>query len=141
MLPFSIPFIPMLLAIVNSRLIALEGGLVNPLQALFLINGNACAGHQEPACGELCLSIAAIGSQLIPEDTLRQVFLHAVAIPKSSAYILLTQDMALEGCFTIPKVGFMVILFRSLGIGYVNSMMALTSLPIDRETMMPSAVL
>ena len=49
--------------------------------------------------------------------------------------------IALEGCFTIPKVGFMVILFRSLGIVYVNSMIALTSLPIDRETMMPSAVL
>ena len=32
-------------------------------------------------------------------------------------------------------------LFRSLGIVYVNSMMALTSLPIDRETMMPSAIL
>ncbi len=49
--------------------------------------------------------------------------------------------IALEGCFTIPKVGFMVILFRSLGIVYVNSMMALTSLPIDRETMMQSAIL
>ena len=32
-------------------------------------------------------------------------------------------------------------LFRSLGITYVNSMMALTSLPIDRETIIPSAIL
>lgn len=30
---------------VNRGLIALEGGLVYPLQAFFLINGNACAGH------------------------------------------------------------------------------------------------
>ena len=71
----------MFLAIVNCWLIALEGGLVNPLQAFLLIDGNACAGHQKPACG------------------------------------------------------------KPLGIVYVNSMMALTSLPIDRETMMPSAIL
>ena len=51
----------MLLAIVNCRLIALEGGLVNPFQAFLFIDGTACAGHQKPACGELCLSIASIG--------------------------------------------------------------------------------
>ena len=50
----------MFLAIVNCWLISLEGGLVYPLQAFFLINGNACASHQEPACGELCLSITTI---------------------------------------------------------------------------------
>ena len=72
----------MFLAIVNCRLIALEGGLVNPLQAFLFIDRYASAGHQEPACGKL-----------------------------------------------------------SLGIVYVNSMMALTSLPIDRETMMSSAIL
>jgi len=30
---------------VNRGLIALEGGLVYPLQALLFIDGNACAGH------------------------------------------------------------------------------------------------
>ena len=50
----------MFLTIVNCRLIALEGGLMNPLQALLFIDGYACAGHQEPACGKLCLGIAAI---------------------------------------------------------------------------------
>ena len=39
---------------------SLEGGLVNPLQALALILGNACASHQEPAGSKLCLSITAI---------------------------------------------------------------------------------
>jgi len=59
-----------LLAIVNRGLIALEGSLVNPFQAFLFIDGNACAGYQEPACGKLCLGIAAIGRQLIPESAL-----------------------------------------------------------------------
>ena len=71
----------MFLTIVNRGLIALEGGLVNPLQAFLFIDRYACAGHQKAACGE------------------------------------------------------------PLGIVYVNSMMALTSLPIDREMMIPSAIL
>ena len=70
----------MLLAIVYCWLIALEGGLVNPLQPFLFIDRYACAGHQKPACGKLCLGITAIGRQLIPEDTLRQVFLHAADI-------------------------------------------------------------
>ena len=56
----------MLLAIVNCWLVALERGFMNPLQALALVLWYTCAGHQEPACGELCLGIAAIGRQLIP---------------------------------------------------------------------------
>ena len=56
----------MFLAIVNCRLITLEGGLVNPFQTFFLINGYACAGHQKPACGKLCLGITSICSQFIP---------------------------------------------------------------------------
>ena len=54
----------------NSRLIALERGLVNPLQALSFIFENARASHQEPASSELCLCIAAIGSQLILSCTM-----------------------------------------------------------------------
>ena len=54
----------MLLTIVDCGLIALEGGLVNPLQTLALVLWNACACHQKPACGKLCLGIAAIGRQL-----------------------------------------------------------------------------
>ena len=109
-----IPFVPMFLAIVNCWLIALEGGLVNPLQALLLIDGNARAGHQKPACGELCLGIAAIGSQLIPESTLLQIPLHTVTIPKGCTYILLAQNMALESSLTIPKESLMVIFFDTI---------------------------
>ena len=47
----------MLLAIVYCWLIALEGGLVNPLQPFLFIDRYACAGHQKPACGKLCLGI------------------------------------------------------------------------------------
>lgn len=36
-----IPFISMLFAIVNGWLITLKSSFVNPLQAFFLINGNA----------------------------------------------------------------------------------------------------
>ena len=50
----------MFFAIVYCWLVALERGLMNPLQAFFLIDGNACAGHQKPACGKLCLGITAI---------------------------------------------------------------------------------
>ena len=124
MLPFSIPFIPMLLAIVNSRLIALEGGLVYPLQALLLIDGYAGASHQEPACGKLCLGITAIRSQLIPKSTLLQVLLHTVAIPIGRTYILLAQHMALEGSLSIPKESFRMILLNTVaevvGIGHVH---------------------
>ena len=56
----------MFFAIVYCWLVALERGLVNPLQALLLIDGYAGASHQEPACGKLCLGITAIRSQLIP---------------------------------------------------------------------------
>ena len=59
----------MFLAIVDGWLIALEGGLVNPLQSLALILRNARASHQEPSCGKLSLSITAIGCQLIPLST------------------------------------------------------------------------
>ena len=104
----------MFLAIVNRRLIALEGGLVNPLQAFFLINGNACAGHQKPACGELCLGITAIGCQLVPESTFLQVLLYAVTIPEGCTYILLAQNMALESSLTIPKESLMVIFFDTI---------------------------
>ena len=57
----------MLLTVVNSRLESLKGGLVNPLQPLALILGNACASHQKPARGKLCLGITAVGSKFIPE--------------------------------------------------------------------------
>ena len=88
----------MLLTIVDCGLIALEGGLVNPLQTLALVLWNACACHQKPACGKLCLGIAAIGRQLIPESTFLQVLLYTVAVPIGCTYILLAQHMALEGC-------------------------------------------
>ena len=79
----------MFLTIVNRGLIAWEGGLVNPLQAFLFIDGYACASHQKPACGELCLSIAAIGCQFILKSTLLQILLHTVAIPIGCTYILL----------------------------------------------------
>ena len=79
----------MLFTIVNCRLIALEGGLVNPLQALTFIFGNTCTSHQEPACGKLCLGIATVGCQLIPKDTLFKVLLYAVTIPVGSSAVLL----------------------------------------------------
>ena len=47
---FKSSLISMLLAIVDGGLESLEGSLVNPLQALALIFGNACASHQKPAC-------------------------------------------------------------------------------------------
>ena len=97
-----IPLIPMFLTIVNRGLIALEGGLVNPLQAFLFIDGYACASHQKPARGELCLGITAIGRQLIPERSFLQILLYAVAIPIGCTNIFLAQHMALEGCFTIP---------------------------------------
>ena len=59
----------MFLTIVDGRLIALERGFVNPLQALALILWNACASHQEPASSELRLGITAVGGQLIPLST------------------------------------------------------------------------
>ena len=59
----------MFLTIVDGRLIALERGLVNPLQALALILWNACASHQEPASSELRLGITTIGCQFIPLST------------------------------------------------------------------------
>ena len=74
----------MFLTIVDGRLIALECGLVNPLQTLALILRNACACHQKPACGKLCLGIAAIGCQLIPENALFEVLLYTIAIPVGS---------------------------------------------------------
>ena len=79
----------MFLTIVDGWLIALEGGLVNPLQSLALILRNARASHQEPACGELCLGITTIGSQLIPKDTLFEVLLYTVTIPVGSSAVLL----------------------------------------------------
>ena len=88
----------MLLAIVNRWLVALERSLVNPLQAFALVFGNTCASHQEPACGKLCLGITSIGCQLIPKDTLFEVLLYAIAIPKGCTHVLLTQYMTLEGC-------------------------------------------
>ena len=88
----------MFLTIVNSWLIALERGLVNPLQALALILWDTCAGHQEPACSKLCLGIATISRQLIPESAFLQVLLYTVAIPKGCTHVLLTQYMTLEGC-------------------------------------------
>jgi len=57
--------------------------------SLALVSWNACACHQEPTSGKLCLSIAAIGSQFIPEHALLQVLLYAVAIPIGSSAILL----------------------------------------------------
>ena len=114
----------MFLTIVNRRLIALEGGLVNPFQAFLLIDGNACAGHQKPACGELCLSITAIGSQLITESTFLQVLLHTVTIPIGRAAVLLALDMPLEGSLPVPKESFRMILLCAvtevLGVGYVH---------------------
>ena len=92
----------MLLTIVYCWLVALERSLVNPLQTLALILWNASSCHQEPACGKLCLGITTVGSQLIPEGTLGQVFLYAIAIPIGCTNILLAQHMALKGCFTIP---------------------------------------
>ena len=84
-----IPFVPMFLTIVYCGLIALEGSLVNPLQALLLIDGYACAGHQKPACGKLCPGIAAIGCQLIPKCTFLLVLFHPVAIPIGRTAVLL----------------------------------------------------
>ena len=92
-----------LLAVVNSGLIALERGLVNPLQALAFVFRNACTRHQEPACGELCLGIATVGCQLIPEHTFFEVLLHAVAVPSGCADVLLAEDMPLESGLTIPE--------------------------------------
>ena len=109
-----IPLVPMFLAIVNCWLIALEGGLVNPFQTLALVLWNACASHQEPACGKLCLGISTVGSQLIPESTFLQILLHTVAIPKGCTNIFLAQHMALEGCLPVPKESFMMILFDTV---------------------------
>ena len=50
----------MFLAIVDGGLESLKGCLLNPLQALALILGNARASHQKPTCGKLCLGIATI---------------------------------------------------------------------------------
>ena len=88
----------MLLAILNCWLIALERSLVNPFYAFALVLWDTCAGHQEPACSKLCLGIATIGCQLIPKDTLFEVLLYAIAIPKGCTHVLLTQYMTLEGC-------------------------------------------
>ena len=104
----------MLFTVVDCGLIALESGLVNPLQALLFIDGNACTGHQKPACGKLCLGITAIGCQLVPESTFLQVLLYAVTIPKGCTYILLAQNMALESSLTIPKESLMVIFFDTI---------------------------
>ena len=52
----------MFLAVVDGRLIALERGLVNPLQTLALVLRHTCASHQKPACSKLCLGIASIGA-------------------------------------------------------------------------------
>ena len=60
----------MFLAVVDGWLIALEGGFVNPFQANLLINGDTIARHVKPADGKLCLGIAAVGCQLVPESTL-----------------------------------------------------------------------
>ena len=84
-----IPLVTMFLTIVDGRLIALERGLVNPLQPLALILWNSCASHQEPACGKLCLGVPAISCQLIPENALFEVLLHAIAIPVGSTTVLL----------------------------------------------------
>ena len=64
----------MFLAVVDGGLESLKRSLVNPLQALALVLGNARASHQtlelcslategtqEPASGKLCLGIATIG--------------------------------------------------------------------------------
>ena len=114
----------MLLAIVNRRLIALECGLVNPLQALALVLRNTCASHQESACSELCLSITTVGSQLIPESTFLQVLLNTVAIPKGCSYVLLTQHMTLEGYLAILEESLMVVTFyaipKVIGVGHVH---------------------
>ena len=80
----------MFLAIVDGRLIALESGFVNPLQPLLFINGDTIARHVKPADGKLCLGIAAVGSQLVPESTLRQVFLYAISVPVGCPTVLLT---------------------------------------------------
>ena len=64
-----IPLISVFLAVIDGWLVALEGGLVNPLQALALILWNACASHQEPASSELRLGITTIGCQFIPLST------------------------------------------------------------------------
>ena len=104
----------MFLAIVNWRLIALEGGLVNPLQALLLINRNTVFGHVEPADGELCLSIAAIGRQLVPESTFLQILLHTVTVPIDRTAVLLALNVSLESGLAVSKEGFMVILFRTV---------------------------
>ena len=57
----------MLFTIVDGGPESLKGCLVNPLQPLALIFGNACASHQEPASGKLCLGIATVGGKLILE--------------------------------------------------------------------------
>lgn len=114
----------MLLAIVYSGLKSLKGGFVNPFQPLVLILGNACASHQKPACGKLCLGIATVGGKCIPEYTFLKVLLHTVTIPIGCSHILLTEDMTLESCFTIPEEGFVMILVRAMteviGIGHID---------------------
>ena len=100
----------MFLAIVNCGLIALESGLVNPFQAFLLINGYSCAGHQKPACSKLCLSITAIGCQLIPESTFLQILFYAVTIPICRAAVFLALNMSLESSLAIPKECFRMIL-------------------------------
>ena len=71
----------MFLAIVDGRLIALESGFVNPLQPNLLIDWDTIARHVKPTDGKLRLGIAAVGCQLVPENTLRQVFLYTIAVP------------------------------------------------------------
>ena len=114
----------MFLAIVDGRLIALESGFVNPLQPLLFINGDTIARHVKPADGKLGLGITAMGSQLVPEGTLRQVFLYAIAVPVGRATVLLALHMSLKGSFTVPKEGLVGILFSTvsevIGIGHID---------------------
>ena len=114
----------MLLAIVDGGLIALERGFVNPFQTFLFIDGNTVARHVKPANGKLCLGIAAVGCQLIPESTLRQVFLYTITVPIGRSAVLLTLYMSLESSLAISEEGFMVILLYTvaqiIGIGHID---------------------
>ena len=50
----------MFLAVVDGGLESLKRSLVNPFQSHALVLGNACASHQEPPSGKLCLGIATV---------------------------------------------------------------------------------
>ena len=97
---------------------------MNPLQTNLLIDGDTIARHVKPADGKLRLGITAVGSQLVPEGTLRQVFLYAIAVPVGCPAVLLTLYMSLKSGFAIPEESLVVIHFSTvseiIGIGHID---------------------